>query len=50
MDWLGFDVGDAGRAGVQVVPGAYASAQVPSLVRVSPRLTSRRRLRAAARC
>jgi hypothetical protein len=31
------------------VPGCYASAQVPSVVRVSPRLVSRRRLRAAAR-
>jgi hypothetical protein len=31
------------------VPGCYASAQVPSVVRVSPRLIRRRRLRAAAR-
>ena len=41
--------GWSGRPGLGGQARGYASAQVLSLVRVSPRLISRRRLRAAAR-
>jgi hypothetical protein len=47
MACLGSDAVMRGGPGSRWLQEAYASAQVPSLVGVSPRLTSRRRLRAA---